>query len=474
MIISIALAGIISILFAERVTVGRGFGWDGIRYGLLAMDFYGGLWSDDMNSYGLQRIVPSAFVHYGLRAVGIQPTIESVIIGFAVFNLLMLVLAVFLWIKIADRLRIGLAGRWLGFAGLFINFAILKQAFYYPVLTDVPAFTLGLLMLYVFLTGRLFALLAVTLVGAFTWPVTIYAGLPLMLFSRQPIDPGTRRSRAFAVATAGLLTAAVLWLMAHTYFFTGLRSINSSTPVLGNTVYLSIAASCIFFFFAIKTLIGPINLGEAWRALRRVNAARLILCLLAFIATRAVIRALTSEEGDLGHIPQYLQHTALLSIAKPFVFIVAHVIYFGPAVILLAFFWDRVSAVARQHGLGMVLFFIMSLFLGLNSESRQSIFAYPFFVAFLVKAIEPMKLRASFCWLFGAVALVMSKFWLRINLAPFDGLGPQEFPLQYYFLNHGPWMADLTFLLQAALVLLVAAFLAVLLYRSGFWRPGEL
>jgi hypothetical protein len=470
MLIIIALAGTISILFAERVTVGSGFGWDGIRYGHVAMDLYNWFFSEDVNAYSLQRILPSAIVHYGLRALAIHPTIESVIIGFAVYNLTLLLLSCLLWIKVADHLRIGLAGRWLGFAGLFVNFAILKQAFYYPVLTDVSAFTLGLLMLYLFLTGRVFLLFLITLVGAFTWPVVIYAGLPMMLFRKQPVEANGIKGHGPAIATAALLTALVLWLMVDTYFFTGLRTINGSTPLLDQFVHLSIAVSCLCFFFATKTLIGATGPGDVWLALRSVTAARLILPLLAFIATRAIIGALGDIEWGSGYARDYLQQIALLSIAKPFVFIIAHVVYFGPAVILLALVWNRVSAVVRQHGVGMVLFFMMSLFLCLNSESRQLIFAYPFFVAFLVKAVEPIRWRASFYLVFGALSLVMSKFWLRINVGSMEGLSPQEFPLQYYFLNHGPWMADSTFLLQAALVSLLTLLFAISLYWSGSWR----
>jgi hypothetical protein len=472
MLLIIALAGTTSILFAERVTVGKGFGWDGIRYGQIAMDFYHWFSTDDVSAYSLQRIMPSAIVHYGLRALAIHPTIESVITGFAVYNLTLILLSCLLWIKIADQLRLGLAGRWLGFAGLFVNFAILKQAFYYAVLTDVSAFTLGLLMLYLFLTGRVFLLFLATLAGAFTWPVVIYAGLPLMLFRKRPVEAGGNKGHGPALATAALLTALVLWLMVDTYFFTGLRSIHGSTPVLGQLVYLSIAVSCLCFFFATKTLIGMTGPGDLLLALRSVTAARLILPLLAFIASRAIIGALVGIEGGSDYARNYLQQIALLSIAKPFVFIVAHAVYFGPAVILMVLLWDRVSAVVRQQGAGMVLFFLMSLFLGLNSESRQLIFAYPFFVAFLVKAVEPIRWGASFYWAFGAVALVMSKFWLRINTGPLEGLSPQEFPLQYYFLNHGPWMTDSTFLLQAALVSLITLLFATSLYSTGSWRNG--
>src|SRR5262249_45416437 len=74
---------------------------------------------------------------------------------------------------------------------LFVNFAVLKWVPYYPVLTDVYALTLGLLMLYCYLADRALALGVLTALGAFTWPPLIYQGSLLLLFPR---DHGTEKA----------------------------------------------------------------------------------------------------------------------------------------------------------------------------------------------------------------------------------------------------------------------------------------
>jgi len=65
--------------------------------------------------------------------------------------IILLTLLAYVWCLIARELDIGMRGKWLGFVALFVNFAVLKQAGYYPVLTDVPAYALGALTLLFYL-----------------------------------------------------------------------------------------------------------------------------------------------------------------------------------------------------------------------------------------------------------------------------------------------------------------------------------
>src|SRR6185369_8866447 len=114
-----------------------------------------------------------------------------------------------LWSSIADGLRIRRPGRWFGFSGLFLSFATLKNTFYNPVQTDVTAFALGLLMLHAFLADSRSGLLAVMVLGSFTWPTVPYMAALLYVFPRQPAmaPPGpptmARATRLAALASGG-------------------------------------------------------------------------------------------------------------------------------------------------------------------------------------------------------------------------------------------------------------------------------
>jgi hypothetical protein len=142
-------------LWGEKVPVGGGLGWDGQVYGAMALDFRGTVLEAPITAYRVQRVLPSALVYAGLRGTGATRDVETVIRGFVVLNTVLLVGCVMLWTSIARALGIGPRGEWLGFVALFVNWAVLKQGTYYPVLTDISAFTLGLVGLHAYLVrGR--------------------------------------------------------------------------------------------------------------------------------------------------------------------------------------------------------------------------------------------------------------------------------------------------------------------------------
>src|SRR5712692_839709 len=184
MVGAMLVIGVANILWAEQLTVNGGFGWDGLWYSAWARDFYHNIFVVRVPEYYVQRILPSAIVHYGMRVLGVSRTDQNIILAFQVYNLLLLLLSVHIWGSIANRLRISNRGKWLGFCFLFLNYAILKNNFYHAVLTDTSAFTLGLLMFYFFLADNRVGLLAVILAGGFTWPTVPYMAALLYVFPR--------------------------------------------------------------------------------------------------------------------------------------------------------------------------------------------------------------------------------------------------------------------------------------------------
>src|SRR3954469_12568721 len=82
------LAGLPNIFWAEKVTVGAGFGWDGILYGRWVRDFFRPVFIDRVPEYNLQRIVPSSVLHYVFRLTGIALTDANILRAFDIYNLI--------------------------------------------------------------------------------------------------------------------------------------------------------------------------------------------------------------------------------------------------------------------------------------------------------------------------------------------------------------------------------------------------
>ncbi|HYP54502.1 MAG TPA: hypothetical protein VEQ42_13215, partial [Pyrinomonadaceae bacterium] len=219
---AVLVVGVANILWAEQLTINRGFGWDGLWYSAWARDFYHHVFVERVPDYYVQRVLPSAFVHYGMRLLGAARTDANIILAFHVYNLALLALSAYVWGLAADRLGVGTKGKWLGFVFLFFSYAILKNNFYHAVLTDTTAFALGVLMFYFFLRDSRAGLLFVLAAGGFVWPTTPHMAAILFAFPRpkeneeaRPATPalfGVKLNHVVAALAAGGALAMLLYL----------------------------------------------------------------------------------------------------------------------------------------------------------------------------------------------------------------------------------------------------------------------
>src|SRR5512146_2274838 len=93
----VAALGIVTIAAGERIGINGGQGWDGLAYTEWARDFWKHVVVDHLTRYHAQRVLPSAVVHYALRAVGAAPTVGHVIRAFAILNIVLLAGSAVLW-----------------------------------------------------------------------------------------------------------------------------------------------------------------------------------------------------------------------------------------------------------------------------------------------------------------------------------------------------------------------------------------
>ena len=115
--------------------------------------------------------------------------------------------------------------------------------------------------------------------------------------------------------------------------------------------------------------------------------------------------------------------------------------------------WPRFAAAVRKEGAGALAFVTGATILALLPESRQSIFAVPWFVAFLAVSLDRVRFERWAVPAFGATALVLSRVWFRIGAGTSDDLAQ----LRVYFMPHGPYMQTRDYWWQAAAVLILVA-----------------
>ncbi len=456
MALLVAAYSLAAIFGGEVLSVNNGFGWDGTTYAAIAKDFPGQVFGHQLDSYRVQRIFPSGAVHYGLRLLGLSPADDAHILrGFQVLNMLLLIAGVYAWNGIAARLRLSARGTWLGFVAIYVNFAVLKMTFYSPVLTDTTALAAGMFLLYGYLAGHTWLVWIVSLVGAFSWPLILPMAFVLLAFPRSAVEPAVETGRVAArwwIAGGLAVTLTAAWRV----YAVG-QTIDGAEPIWYLLVPLAAMLLCAYLAAAAWWLMDH----DAVARLRHVfNQSRpqAALTALSLAAAVVLLRATVFvPSGAPGYtLKQFLCAILVSSVAKPGVFLVAHVVYFGPIVLATVFLWPQVCERIRRQGLAMVLLAGAAVLLSVASESRQLLSFLPFAAAFAVQAIDDLPRQRWHDLVFLATGLVVSKCWLPLNGGPPSG-NLLEFPDQLYFMNQGPWMSNVAYVVQGAIVLVLAA-----------------
>jgi hypothetical protein len=449
LIVAAVLIGCWYLVTPDRIPVGDGMGWDGVIYGSFAKDFPG-QYHAGVTYYYLGRLLPSLLLHYALRAMGVARSSGSVIMAFRVLNAVLVIASALLWLRIARSMVLGISGRILGFAGLFLNFSALKMASYYPVLTDVPAFFLGLAMLCAYIENRFWILLVLTALGRFVWPTAIFIGAFMLIApSRPPMEMRKELRWGGRVLAAGAT-------LAYVFFTANLvipnQRIWAAIADLVRPVWpLSLALAALYLLGALWVLV-PLCLSRVfsvrWRDVLgwRMGIAALVLVGLFAASPRLATRLGTEMPSEM-----VLKLTAWTSVVMPLEFLLAHIVYFGPVLVLLLVSWRSVAAMMARVGTGLLLGLSLTAVLSLHSESRYLSNLWPMIVPFVAKHFDGRLSRRQLMVLL-ATGLLFSKVWLLIG-SPASAI--LDFPAQLYFMNQGPWMSSLSYVIQAAAVLLL-------------------
>lgn len=458
------LISVIGFLFEDKIKFHDGFGMDGTNYGMWAKDFYSSLLVKGLDGFAIQRILPSALVHYSLRLAHIPLTNQNIITGFGILNVIAITLSAYIWCLIANSLKTSPQGKLFGFMALFLNFAVLKWPSYYPVLTDLLGFLIGLSMIYLYLRGNRIGLFILMGLGAFVWPMLIYQGALLLMFPRNELRDKTCISAPYGlnIALGAAVAVAVLAYLVWQALYTPL-SVGIPIPAMTSFVHLSIAISVLYLGFAFIMLLDDDKLFNLKHLFGYITRWTFLGTILFFFSIKWLQGWLSSAPPPRS-LSGVLYEIASTNLAKPGLFYVAHVMFFGPIVILAIFYWKSACKIMHQLGLGLTLCAAFGLLLSLNSESRHLFSFFPLLVTFIIKGIDDISWRPYHLFLFALVSVLLSKVWLVIGGAPIQ-MDPRIPSEQLFYMNIGPCMTDTIYSIQGTVVL-ISGVLIYLLYAK--------
>jgi len=472
LILAIVLcSSILLTIFSERIPLNGGLGWDGSVYGRMVKEFEKFPHIPNVNTLHARRFVPSGVIYCVLTALNLPRNNINIIHAFQIYNIVLLVLVGYVWVLISDELQISNKGKWLGFMALFLNNAVLKFFFYYPVLTDVTALFFVILMVYFWLRDNKVGLVVVSFLGAFTWPTLIYQGLILYMFPRK--KAGGAKPKYYLNYLLGIVTG-LAFLGGAIYFtngFTpGMHSYQNLFPKnlsLMSCLPLSVALCVLYAFMVVRTLFDNNYFFNIKSFFHDIRFSRLLIALPCYGISLFLIRFITSAEAPYSdYLPHMLVRVFSAGLARPFEFYIAHVFYFGPILILTFCFFDSFCKAVQSFGWGLLLVCLMNLVLTINPVSRSSLTAfYPIIVVLTVLSVDKYILDDTFLKYFAVISLLLSRVWLSYNKS--------EDWCASYFNNYGAYMNNKVYFVQAAIVVFLLFMGYFYLRRNNIEERGN-
>lgn len=509
MFVIVLTLGTLSFLWGEKVTAGGGLGWDGVNYANMVRNLDSMIANEELSSYYTQRILPSAIVRGLLMVSSAEMSNINIIQGFELYNLALLLMACWVWKRLADNFSLSVSGRWIGFAGIFINFQCSKQAFYYPVLTDVTALFIGLLLLLFYIEKKKMSLFFTTIVGAFCWPIVSISGALLLLFLKSDlptpvITPLTAEDKGrFIFQKAALkpifitclIISLVGWMLltlvtslpgsvcsafnSYLSSFTGYLPQNLANLADGLLArhaclleklvpymqqFLTAIPSLLAVLIALAFILGSWTfLPAMFHSMKRISWTLILLAIGALLVPALIVKAVANPALPNANGLYIMAKLILLpQSGKFFLAFISLAVFWGPIFLLMLLKWQAFCIQTRKLGVGVVAVISITLLLGLAGEPRFFTIGWPFIVFTVVLLLENLAVKASFKYLLLALTVLSAQFWLPLNLVPWVGYdyeGLQDFPKQLYFMHYGLWMGWWAFLLQFIAIVISLYFL---------------
>lgn len=423
----------------ERIQYLDGLGWDGSAYADWAQrDSIEVLTSNKIPSYYIGRLLPSIMIHNISRLLDYDITsTPRVIHAFYIWNFCLLLVGLGFLILIGRHYKWKLPIYVLAFSALYLNYPILTNLSYNPTLVDVSAYVLGIASFYFYIRDKFVQLIVTSTLAAFTWPTMLYGAIPLIVFGRTMVQSREQKKHGHIFALlAGIL---LLSLATYLYMVENLRQAVGTTIFKREMLYITMPLFIGYIYYGLRQLI---DIPAYYKAAKKTRWYKVGVGVILFITINQVTTYFSDGSPGPLTIKSYLGLFTQASLSNPLINVVAHAMHYGPFYLLTMILWPKLVSLAKTEGLGLAIFVMLFTFLSIGSESRQFINAWPVFAILVCEIVNRMSIKNDWFFVYSMViiGLILSRFWLTINVAPWTG-NFQEFPDQMLYMYSGPWIS---------------------------------
>lgn len=488
----VLIFGFFNFFFGEKILLNEGLGWDGAFYAEMVRRLPEMIELGQLNTYYAQRIAPLVVIRGLMLLFGVSTTPSIHIVqAFEIYNLVLLLIICRIWYDLMNSLGLKSRWRWFGFFSLFFSYEAAKQGFYYPVLTDITALLISVLLLRFYVSMRPFAILVTAVVGAFVWPVATLVGACLILLPRPAssnasADVKRTRERHYNIYLL-VFWAAILAACIAIYFQLDKASpdapLRCNVPDVITTWFGSPTITCTWnaFVTSIPSLLlmaaASLTLlvhclqrwpvGTMWKA---VSIYRVGLAIAAVLIPYIILSLISNPALKRPSGIRALIEMMLLPPAGKFLLpFVTLGVFWGPMFLILILRWTAVSRALNKLGPGIAVSIALSLPLGLANEPRFLTLSWPFCIIGGLFVLRQIDVRGRFIALFGVLVLLSAQFWLPLNRHIWEPIGtvPKSDALTpTYFMHYGLWMPWLPYIVQGICIVGALICLNALMRKS--------
>lgn len=440
-----------AIAASEQVPANDGLGWDGVRFARYATEGPKALLNREINDYYVQRMGPSLVVHGVIRALGLPFDPVTIRWTFLGMNLVLLTGSILMLVDLCRRLGLSLHAQWVLFLGFFLNPANGRLPVYYANIGDSFAFTLGMAMIWGWVTRRPFVLVIASMLALVSWPAAFYLLLPLIVWPRAAESPETVEGGAtepmlhwgWAVVALpiGTILLAASW-----------RAAQMPPPEWTRWTTASLAANAWLFGFALVAVLSRITPTAVRAVFSQWSGRGVVTAVALFLLGRLYVAS--TESGSLAFSEvTYWREVLLYVRTRPLAPLVGHAAYFGALAVAVCAVWPRAIEVARRLGPGPFVAIALMGLQALDTESRRLNANWPLIGLCTVLALEPWLRNSRVVAVAAAVCLLFSKLWWRWSGS--DMFAEAHPPANYYNLQ-GPSLSDEAFVVHLVALSILA------------------
>lgn len=462
--------GLIQFFFGEQIVANQGLGWDGFRYASLTQYLTE---SPELDDYTVYRVFLPALINLISTLFSFAVSAKNIIVSFHVIHLILLPISGYFFVSIMEHYNLKTQTKLLGIILCYINFAILRFTHYYPVMMDTVAFSLAIIIFYLFLKQKTFDYMLLGCIGAFIFPTLFLQALFLFLFSK-PFEFKADKKIIFISLTVFFILLQYVLLKSNMLD----NDVLYSLKVQENYFFISALITAVLSTFFIYVFFSVNVKSFLIDFFSKENVSKIVVALTLIIVVALVAILLNVHEKK----SEYLNATLILfkffitGNTMPGISVVAHTTYFGVIVFIIALFWKSWLVEANSISSGLLIVCLLILFkVGIGSESRAIINILPFLIFPLLLVLNKININFwSILSLFVSNVFI-SKIWLKLNgegNCEIDQYGTLGFPCQAFLMHLGPWMSYNAYWLQL-IFFFIFAIIILLIFRKKIFNHGK-